>query len=58
MKVLNVRVSFDLDKVNHALGNTPNVTAENALLELLRCAVVHEYDRSLEGHVFFSICEE
>jgi hypothetical protein len=58
MKVLNVRVSFDLDKVNDALGNTPNVKAEDALLELLRCAVLYEYDRSLEGHVSFSICEE
>ena len=57
MKVLNVRVSFDLDKVNDALGNTPNVKAEDALLELLRCAVT-EYDSDLDDHVSFSICEE
>jgi hypothetical protein len=58
MKVLKVLVTFDLDKVNDALGNTPNVKAEDALLELMRCAVLYEYDHSLEGHVSFSICEE
>ena len=57
MKVLKVLVTFDLGWVNYALGNTPNVTAEDALMELLQCAVA-EYDSSLKDNVSFSICEE
>ena len=57
MKALKVLVTFDLGWVNYALGNTPNVTAEDALMELLQCAVA-EYDSSLNDNVSFSICEE
>ncbi len=68
-KTMIVHVTFDLDKVNDALGNTRNVTAEKALMELLQ-SCLHEYGLhdsygwpietapQLEKHVTFEICEE
>ena len=69
MKVhLNVSFTFDLNKVNDALGNTPNVAGKDALRELL-IGMLSEYgsvdgygDPSryhphLENHVSFEINE-
>lgn len=53
---LTVQVTFDLDRVNCALGNTPNVIAIDALYELLRCAVNH-YDDDLADSVFLEISD-
>ena len=63
---MTVMVTFDLDKVNDALGNTPNVSAQDALTELLKSAV-YEYGLRdnygdecknaphLENHVSFEV---
>jgi hypothetical protein len=50
---LKVSITFDRDKVNYALGNTPNVDARRALEELLKSAF-YEYDADLE-HMSFEI---
>jgi hypothetical protein len=56
MKNLKVSITFDLNKVNNALGNTPNVVARDALAELLRSAF-NEYDADLH-HISFEIEQE
>lgn len=66
---LKVSFNFDLAKVNDALGNTPNVDAKAALMELLKSALseygsVDNYgdpiycSPQLLDHVSFSIIEE
>lgn len=68
-ETMTVRITFDLDKVNNALGNTPNVTAENALMELFNGMLTeygcydsygdpYENPPHLEKHVTFEICQE
>lgn len=70
MKVkLNVAFEFDLDRINHALGNTPNVSAKDALRELLE-GMLSEYGSVdgygdpardhpyLDDHVHFQIIED
>lgn len=49
MKVhLNVSFTFDLNKVNDAIGNTPSVDAKDALRELLQ-SMIYEYG-SVDGY--------
>ena len=65
MEELTVMVTFDLKKVNAALGNTPNVSARDALEALLKAAIHHygltddywQWDRAphLEDHVKFLV---
>lgn len=70
MKIkMKVAFEFDLDRINDALGNTPNVAAKDAFLELLD-AVLSEYGSvdgygdpardhpHLEDHVYFEIIED
>lgn len=62
---LTVMVTFDLEKVNDALGNTPNVSARDALAQLLNSAIHHygltddywQWDDAphLEEHVSFEV---
>ena len=65
METLTVMVTFDLKKVNDALGNTPNVSARDALEALLNSAIHHygltddywQWDSAphLEDHVKFLV---
>jgi hypothetical protein len=54
-KTIVVSFTFDLNKVNNALGNTPNVGAEDALMELIESAIF-EYDQDLTD-ISFKISE-
>jgi hypothetical protein len=54
-KIIVVTFTFDLNKVNHALGNTPNVGAEDALMELIELSIF-EYDQDLTD-ISFKISE-
>jgi hypothetical protein len=35
LQTVTLTVTFDLDELNHELGNTPNVTAKDAVREML-----------------------
>lgn len=51
---LNVQVTFHLDKVNDALGNTPNVRANRALQELLVSALAEYGSTDSYGDPIFN----